>query len=59
MMWRWPWRRREPPGNGQAAAAAKEESRRRERDQRRRWPEALEARDELAKMAERAMRGLR
>jgi len=55
MTWRWPWRRKEHTENG-TAAAAKEKAERARADQVRRWPEVLRARDELARLAEQAMR---
>jgi hypothetical protein len=55
----WPWRRHEPDGNGHAAEAAKAAAEAKLRAQQQRWPEVLRARDELARLAERAMRGTR
>ncbi len=56
MTWRWPWRRKEHPAAGNGAAAAKERSERARAEQVRRWPEVIRARDELARLAEQAMR---
>jgi hypothetical protein len=56
MTWRWPWRRREAPEGSRAAAAAKAAAEQARVDQARRWPEVLRARDELARLAEQAMR---
>lgn len=55
----WPWRKHEPAGNGHAASAAKARAEAKLREQQRQWPEVLRARDELARLAERAMRGTR
>jgi len=55
MTWRWPWRRREHPENG-TAAAAKHRAERARDAQARRWPEVIRARDDLARLAEQAMR---
>lgn len=55
MTWRWPWRRRDPVDRN-GAAAAKERAERALAEQRRRWPEVIRARDELARLAEQAMR---
>jgi hypothetical protein len=55
---RWPWRRRHrPEGNGHVAAEAKRTAERRRAEQQRLWPEVIAARDELARLVERAMRG--
>lgn len=55
---RWPWRRNHrPEGNGHVAAEAKETAERKLDEQRRLWPEVYAARDELARLVERAMRG--
>lgn len=64
MRWTWPWRRRhsEPrrlEGNGHAAANAKADAERKLREAHRLWPDVLAARDELARLAEQAMRGQR
>lgn len=56
MRWRWPWRRHETETNGHLAQEAKRSAERQLHEQRLKWPEVLEARDELARMAERAMR---
>lgn len=62
MRWRWPWsHRHEPrealPNSGAAARKAEEEAKL--RAQKKIWPEVLQARDELARLAEQAMRGQR
>lgn len=59
MKLRWPWHRHEPEGNGHAAAEAKKAAQERLRAQPGRWPEAIRARDELARLVEQAMRGTR
>lgn len=57
---RWPWRRREPPTvNGHTAAQAKHRAERRLEQQRKRWPEVLQAGDRFAALVERALRGER
>jgi hypothetical protein len=56
MTWRWPWRRKDPEQKNGAAAAAKQKAERSLAEQRRRWPEVIHARDELARLAEQAMR---
>lgn len=54
---RWPWRRKHRvEGNGKAAAEAKRKAERAKVEQVQLWPDVLRARDELARMAERAMR---
>lgn len=53
---RWPWRRHKPEGNGHTAAAAKAKAEKAKAEQNKLWPDVLLARDELARMAERAMR---
>lgn len=55
MTWRWPWRRKEH-GSGNGGAAAKAAAERALVEQRRRWPEVIRARDDLARLAEQAMR---
>lgn len=55
---RWPWRRREPIVNGEAAAA-KRRAERRLAEQRRQWPEIMQARDRFAAAVEQALRGHR
>ncbi len=57
MTWRWPWHRSDPiQGNGHVAAAAKARAEKRQVDQAKLWPDVLRARDELARLAEQAMR---
>lgn len=57
MTWRWPWRKKDQiEGNGHVAAEAKEHAERRKDAQVRLWPDVLRARDELARLAEQAMR---
>lgn len=59
MTWRWPWHRRDPNpghGNGHVAAEAKAKAEARKDDQVKLWPDVLFARDELARLAEQAMR---
>lgn len=54
---KWPWRRKHhTEGNGHAAAEAKKKAERAKAEQSQLWPDVLRARDELARMAERAMR---
>jgi hypothetical protein len=55
MTWRWPWRRKEHPENG-TAAAAKEKAERALVRQHGRWGEVIQGRDDLARLAEQAMR---
>lgn len=56
--WRWPWRRRHhAEGNGHVAAAARASAEAALRKQVGKWPEVRQARDVLAELAERAMRG--
>jgi hypothetical protein len=63
MRLRWPWRHEHKPhqvdGNGHEAANARADAERKLRDAQRQWPEVFRARDELARLAERAMRGTR
>jgi len=59
---RWPWtrRNRKPvPDNGPVAAKALEASQARHAAAERDWPAVHAARDELARMAARAMKGQR
>jgi hypothetical protein len=59
---RWPWKRRGAApvlDNGPVAAAALATSQARRRAAERDWPAVHAARDELARVAERAMRGQR
>jgi len=56
MTWRWPWRHRKEHAENGSAAAAKERAEQARADQVRRWPEVLRARDDLARLAEQAMR---
>lgn len=57
MTWRWPWHKRQPiTGNGDVAAKAKAKAEERKDDQVKLWPDVLRARDELARLAEQAMR---
>lgn len=56
MTWHWPWRRKDHPEIGNGAAAAKAKAERARAEQARRWPDVLRARDELARLAEQAMR---
>lgn len=55
MTWHWPWRKKDPPGNG-TAAEAKARAEQARVAAVRRWPEVIRARDELARLAEQAMR---
>lgn len=56
----WPWRRKhQTEGNGHVAAEARQRAEQAVWDQRRLWPAVYEARDELARLAEQAMRGHR
>lgn len=56
----WPWRKRHhTEGNGHVAAEAKKKAERKRAEQQRLWPEVIAARDELARLAEQAMRGHR
>jgi hypothetical protein len=58
MTWRWPWsRKHKAEGNGQVAADARRAAERRLAEQRRKWPEVLAARDELARLAVQALKG--
>jgi len=57
MTWRWPWHKKDPvAGNGHVAAEAKARAEKRRVDQVRLWPDVIRARDELARLAEQAMR---
>jgi hypothetical protein len=58
---RWPWRRRveKPIVNGDVAAEAKRRAERRLAEQRRQWPEIMQARDRFAAAVEQALRGHR
>lgn len=57
MTWRWPWHKRQPiKGNGDVAAKAKARAEERKDDQVKLWPDVIRARDELARLAEQAMR---
>lgn len=59
---RWPWGRRKHvpvPDNGPVAAKALEASQARRAAAERDWPAVHAARDELARVAARAMRGQR
>lgn len=54
----WPWaRKHRPAGNGHVAAEAKRRAEAKREQQVRLWPEVHAARDALAELAERAMRG--
>lgn len=58
MRLRWPWsRKHHPEGNGHVAREAKQRAEEKLQAQRERWPEVTQARDALAEMVERAMRG--
>lgn len=58
MKLRWPWSRtHRPEGNGHVAAEAKRRAQQQAAAQMRLWPEVHAARDRLAELAERAMRG--
>lgn len=58
MRLRWPWKREhKAEGNGKVAAEAKRAAQERAAAQLRLWPEVHAARDALAELAERAMRG--
>ena len=57
MRWRWPWQHKPAQDVGAAAAREKLEARRRLHEDKKRWSEVYEARDLLAELAERAMRG--
>lgn len=58
MRLRWPWRKHHhAEGNGHVAAEAKRKAQQKAAAQVRLWPEVHAARDALAELAERAMRG--
>lgn len=57
MKLRWPWRKHHAEGNGHVAAEAKRRAQQQVVAQVRLWPQVHEARDALAELAERAMRG--
>lgn len=54
---KWPWRSKHKAQNGQEAQEAKQEAEKRLKEQQRMWPDVLHARDELARIVERSMRG--
>lgn len=57
---RWPWRRTPPViVNGEIARAAKHRAQDRLAEQRRRWPEVMQASDQFAAIVERALKGTR
>jgi hypothetical protein len=54
---KWPWSSKHKTRNGHEAQEARAEAEKRLRDQQRKWPEVIHARDELARIVERSMRG--